>query len=85
MNIGKKIKELRKKNDFTQEKLADYLCVSYQAVSKWETGISSPDLSLIAPLTKLFHVSADELFRRRAQTTFPKNADEQLIYFNIPP
>lgn len=60
-NIGKRIRELRKKNDLTQEKLADYLGVSYQAVSKWETGISSPDLSLIRPLTKLLHVSADEL------------------------
>jgi len=61
MNIGEKIKELRKKNDLTQEKLADYLCVSYQAVSKWECGLSCPDLSLIGPLTKLLHVSADEL------------------------
>ena len=61
MTIGEKIKALRKKNDLTQEKLADFLCVSYQAVSKWETGVSSPDLSLIAPLTKLFNVSADEL------------------------
>jgi len=61
MTIGERIKELRKKNDLTQEKLADYLCVSYQAVSKWECGLSSPDLSLIGPLTKLFHVSADEL------------------------
>ncbi|MBQ3013346.1 MAG: helix-turn-helix domain-containing protein [Clostridia bacterium] len=61
MTIGDKIKELRKKNDLTQEKLADYLCVSYQAVSKWECGLSCPDLSLIGPLTKLFHVSADEL------------------------
>jgi transcriptional regulator with XRE-family HTH domain len=61
MMVGKKIKELRRKNDLTQEKLADYLCVSYQAVSKWETGVSSPDLSLIAPLTKLLRVSADEL------------------------
>ncbi len=60
-NIGKRIKELRKQNDLTQEKLADYLGVSYQAVSKWETGVSSPDLSLIRPLTKLLHVSADEL------------------------
>ncbi len=60
-NIGEKIKELRKKNDLTQEKLADYLGVSYQAVSKWETGVCSPDLSLIGPLTKLLHVSADEL------------------------
>jgi len=61
MTIGEKIKEYRKKNDLTQEKLADYLCVSYQAVSKWETGVSSPDLALIAPLTKLLHISADEL------------------------
>ena len=61
MTIGERIKELRKRNDMTQEKLADYLCVSYQAVSKWECGLSSPDLSLIGPLTKLFHVSADEL------------------------
>lgn len=61
MKIGEKIKELRKKNGLTQERLADYLCVSYQAVSKWETGTASPDLSLIAPLTKILHVTADEL------------------------
>ncbi len=61
MTIAEKIKELRKKNDLTQEKLADYLGVSYQAVSKWECGVSSPDLSLIGPLTRLFHVSSDEL------------------------
>ena len=75
MNIGEKIKELRKKNDLTQEKLADFLCVSYQAVSKWETGISSPDLSLIAPLTKLFHVSADELLGLN-EAEFDKRRDE---------
>ena len=61
MTIGEKIKALRRKNGMTQEKLAEYLCVSYQAVSKWECGSSNPDLSLIAPLTKLFNVSADEL------------------------
>ncbi len=40
MTIGERIKVLRKRNDLTQEKLADYLCVSYQAVSKWECGVS---------------------------------------------
>ena len=39
-NIGKRIRELRQKNDFTQEKLAGYLNVSFQTVSKWETGVS---------------------------------------------
>lgn len=60
-NIGQKIKELRRKNDLTQEKLADSLGVSYQAVSKWETGVSSPDLSLIVPLARLLGVTTDEL------------------------
>ena len=61
MTIGERIKQLRKKNDLTQEKLADYLCVSYQAVSKWECGLSSPDLALIVPLAKLLNVTTDEL------------------------
>ena len=69
MTIGEKIKELRKKNDLTQEKLADYLCVSYQAVSKWECGLSSPDLSLIVPLAKLLHVTTDELLGMTAPET----------------
>ena len=67
MTIGERIKNLRKKNDLTQEKLAEYLNVSYQAVSKWECGLSSPDLSLIGPLTKLLHVSADELLGLTAE------------------
>ena len=70
MTIGEKIKHLRKKNDLTQEKLADYLCVSYQAVSKWECGLSSPDLSLIVPLAKILHVTTDELLG-----AIPENKD----------
>ena len=61
MTIGERIKALRKQHGMTQENLAERLCVSYQAVSKWECGSTNPDLSLIAPLTKLFHISADEL------------------------
>ena len=40
LNIGKRIKDLRKSQDVTQEKLADYLNISYQSVSKWENGVS---------------------------------------------
>ena len=61
-HIGRKIKELRKKKDMTQEKLAEYLHVSFQAVSKWETGAATPDLSLIVPLARLLNVTTDELF-----------------------
>lgn len=40
MNIGLKIKELRKERGITQERLAEYLNISPQAVSKWENGVS---------------------------------------------
>ncbi len=60
-SIGEKIKEYRQKNRMTQEQLASCLNVTFQTVSKWETGVSSPNLSLIIPITKLFHISADEL------------------------
>ncbi len=40
MNIGNKIKELRKQRGITQEQLADSIGISFQAVSKWENGVS---------------------------------------------
>ncbi len=60
-SIGQKIKTCRRALDLTQEQLAELLGVTYQAVSKWECGSASPDLAMIAPLTRLFGISADEL------------------------
>lgn len=59
--IGIKIKELRSKNNLTQEELAEQLNISSQAVSKWENGNSSPDISQIIPLVKIFGITSDEL------------------------
>lgn len=64
VTIGEKIKQLRKKNDVTQEKLADYLHISYQAVSKWENNTASPDISMIVPIANFFDVPIDILFDR---------------------
>lgn len=61
--IGKKIKDLRKSQDITQEKLADYLNISYQAVSKWENGTALPDITLVPSIANFFGISTDELFR----------------------
>lgn len=61
LKIGEKIKELRKAQDITQEKLADYLNISYQAVSKWENGLALPDITLLPQLANFFGVTADEL------------------------
>ena len=61
MNIGERINELRKKNNMTQERLAELLCVSPQAISKWERGVANPDLYLIPAIATTFDVSADML------------------------
>lgn len=62
MNIGANIKYLRQKNNLTQEMLADCLNVSYQAISKWETGINTPDILLLPQIAKYFNISIDVLF-----------------------
>lgn len=66
LKIGEKIKELRKSQDVTQEKLADYLNISYQAVSKWENNLALPDLSLIPALCNFFGVTSDYLLGIKA-------------------
>ncbi len=76
-NIGQRIKELRKQNDLTQEKLADLLGVTYQSVSKWETGITMPDLGMIVPLARVLHVSTDELLGMKST-----EQDERKAYFD---
>ncbi len=62
MNLGNKIRELRKANNLTQEQLAASLSISAQAVSKWEMGASYPDMTMIPTIASLFKVSLDELF-----------------------
>ena len=54
-------KRPRKNKDLTQEQMADILCVSPQAVSRWETGATYPDISLLPSVADFFDVSVDEL------------------------
>ena len=62
INIGNKIRELRKKKGITQEALASVLSVSPQAVSKWESGLTYPDTEMIPVIAGYFEVSMDILF-----------------------
>lgn len=62
MNIGNRIKSLRKARGLTQEQLANAIGISFQAVSKWETNIAYPDITLAPVLANFFGVSMDELF-----------------------
>ena len=59
--IGEKIKNLRKKSNVTQEKFAEYLGITFQAVSRWESGVCYPDLELLPAIANYFNVTADEL------------------------
>lgn len=61
MNLGIKIKELRTENNLTQEDLAEQLGVSFQAVSRWETGVTYPDITLLPVLASMFNVTVDYL------------------------
>lgn len=61
MTFGNIIKELRLKHNLTQERLAEMLNLSPQAVSRWETGAAMPDISLLPPLSTLFGVTTDYL------------------------
>lgn len=58
---GAVIKQLREKNHLTQAELAERLCVSDKAISKWETAKGYPDISLLEPIAKVFGVSITEL------------------------
>lgn len=62
VKLGKKIRELRKAKNISQEVLAQYLGISFQAVSKWENDTAMPDVALIPVLASFFGVSTDELF-----------------------
>ena len=61
MDFGKKLSELRKQNGISQEKLAEMVGVSRQAVTKWESGKSNPDTENLFRLAEIFGISLDEL------------------------
>ena len=61
MTLGERISDLRKKAGFSQEKLAELVGVSRQAVTKWESGNANPDTENLIRLAEIFGVSLDEL------------------------
>lgn len=63
MEIGKQIKEHRKRMEWTQKGLAAKLNVSDKTISSWETGRTYPELSLLVELSELFNTSLDELLK----------------------
>ena len=59
--IGSFLKELRKEQNLTQEQFAEQLDVSGRSVSRWETGINMPDISLLVEIAEFYDVSISEI------------------------
>ncbi len=69
--IGLFIRKLRLKNNFTQKDFANKLGVTYQAVSKWETGRSIPDIAILKQISKDFNINITDLLN--GEKSFKKN------------
>lgn len=79
MAIGKKIVSLRRKNNLTQEKLAEKIGISRQTLSNWEGDITSPDLQQASLLAKQFHISLDELVDNQVEISCKDNSKDSLL------
>ena len=80
MNLGRILIENRHKRGITQDELASHIGVSKGAVSKWETGSSLPDISLLPQLASYFDISIDELIGYQPQM---EKEDIQKLYIRI--
>lgn len=93
INLADQLRKLRKEKNVSQEKLAAYLNISYQAVSKWETGNAYPDIQFLPEIARFFGISIDELlqvekideqallekYTSEAEALFRNNADREKL------
>ncbi len=72
MEFNEKLKELRIKNNLTQEDLAEKLHISRQSISKWEQGINEPNIEMLKKLSVIFDVSINELLAEEEKNVTTK-------------
>lgn len=77
MTVGKRIQQLRKQANLTQEQLAEKLSVSRQAVSKWESDFNQPDIKTLIALAEIFEVTVDDLVR------YQEESEEEIVEINV--
>ena len=61
--LSERIYQFRRKSGLSQEQLAEKVGVSRQAISKWESGASTPELEKLLELSKCFNITLDELVK----------------------
>jgi len=84
MSIGNKIADARKEKNLTQEQLADMMSVTRQSISRWESGVSFPEMEKVVLLAELLNVSCDYLlndsYEQQKISTAGKSAVTRLLY-----
>ena len=80
MTFGDKLQQLRKQASLTQKELATKLCLTRQAIAKWENGAGLPDIDNLIKISKFFNTTLDELLDYKIETVELKvdDASEQL-------
>ncbi len=82
MSFGENLQYLRKKNDITQEQLAEQLGVSRQSVSKWESDGAYPEMEKILTLCEMFSCNMDTLMRGNAEETVKEDTAHYDAHMN---
>lgn len=80
IKIGKLIAKQRKEKGLTQQELGDKVGVGYRAVSKWETGQTMPDISIINELSKTLGITTDELLNGELNKPKPSTSKPNKKY-----
>ena len=83
--MGNLIRQMRKKAGLTQLALAEKLCVSDKAVSKWERGLGMPDVSIFPALAEVFHVKVESLLAGELEENEMSNGNLKKMKFYICP
>ncbi len=69
--------ELRKENNYTQQDFAEIFNVTYQAVSRWETGESLPDITILEKISEFYNISINDLLKGERNYKSPKVEEEE--------
>lgn len=85
MSIGKNIAKYRKAKGLTQEELGAKLGVTNQAVSKWESEVSLPDVMLLPEITKVLGITLDDLYANKKQNIVkrPDQMEDMGIWYYL--
>ncbi len=81
--VGKLISKARKEKNMTQKDLANILHITDKAISKWERGISIPDISLLIPISNILDISVYELLGGEMKEDLSKNEVEEVVKTSV--